>query len=250
MDLRRELIDRALVVTPPVHRCTVEVPRSVTHHPVIGEGSVRRTFETMGDALGPLPGGARSYLEDRATPQAAFTRRSIEIASRVKNQVADGIGSVCSAFEAVKDSFFPFARGPGSQLVNGAKVVCPVVVGGAIEIARRVESQTTVGGTRVRLTLKRIDGLEIPLPTRCGRELEGRALSIRATRRSRPIEVPATKKHSASRAGRPIRSASEGVDDLQRPVAALVRVKLVYDTKPVRSAGRSHSVEIAALVNG
>jgi hypothetical protein len=58
--VRRELIDRAVVSSPTVDRCTVEVTCSISHHPVVSGGPVWRALKAMDHTLGPYPVGAWS----------------------------------------------------------------------------------------------------------------------------------------------------------------------------------------------
>jgi hypothetical protein len=58
--VRRELIDRAVVSTATVDRCTVEVTFCISHHPVVSGGPVWRPLKAMGHTLGPCPMGTRS----------------------------------------------------------------------------------------------------------------------------------------------------------------------------------------------
>src|SRR5438445_9775931 len=77
--LRRELIDRPIVIGAAVYGRAVEVPRRITDHSVVGIGCVRRAGECVLDPLRPRP-GSMSQLEDRADPRgAALARRAVQV---------------------------------------------------------------------------------------------------------------------------------------------------------------------------
>src|SRR5450432_3995443 len=162
--LGRELIDRAVVVRSAMNCRSEEVTQAIRNHPVVSEGAVRNALETVDNAFDPLPGGVTSYLEDRAKAHAAFTGRSVEIASGINDQVANRAVAIVSALETVKHFFLPFPGSGGDELINGAEVVCPVVIGGSVKIPRRVKNQGTIRKSRIRIALEGIKRLKLPIP--------------------------------------------------------------------------------------
>ncbi len=84
--LRRKLVDATVVVRAAVHSSAVEVSESIDDHTVVGKATIWRTRERMNNTLCPLTAASRTELEDYATSQTAFTRRSIKIAGRVAKQ--------------------------------------------------------------------------------------------------------------------------------------------------------------------
>src|SRR5262249_49845465 len=131
---RRELVDGAVVCSAAVNGGAVEISESIDDHTVVGKATIWRTRKLMNHALCPLT-ASRTEHEDHATSQAALTRGSIQIASRVGNKIADRTVAIVSALKAVNHSLAPFASGPGGQLVNSADTVSATVVSGPKKIS-------------------------------------------------------------------------------------------------------------------
>src|SRR2546425_8392145 len=202
MDLRCELIDGTFVINSSMHGCTEEGPGRAGYHSVIGEACIGDTLEAVDNALLPYSAHTSHLEDDTATAScAAFTRGAVHIAGRVGDQVADGTVAVTSAFEAVENSFFRYAVGTRRQLVNAAKVICPVVVSGAVEITGSVEIQSAVRKSCVGLALESVNRFELESPILIESEFEGRALTINATRGGHAVEIArAIQKQPTSRA--------------------------------------------------
>src|SRR5208282_1183133 len=73
-------------------------------------------------------------------PGSTPGRRAVHVAALVKRDVTAWISAVDAAREVVKRGKRPTAAGR-SQLKNGARVIGPVAVGRAIEVAGTVESE-------------------------------------------------------------------------------------------------------------
>src|SRR5712691_1519663 len=233
-----------------VHRCPVVLPRPVPNHSVVGEASVRTAHERVGDAFRPLPLLSASQLENgpaAASLATALTRRAVEIAGRVENEVADRAAPVTTTGEAVEHGLMPLAI-PERQPVDGAKVVRAGVVGGAIEMAGLVEGQCAVRESRIGLALESVEGRQLPFPDLRLRELEGNARPMRSAHRCDSIQIPgAIEDQPARRSRGPILAAGEGVDHPQLPVVPSSGSQLIDDAEPVGPSRRSHTVDVAVL---
>src|SRR6266849_5474145 len=102
INLRRELVNRAVVVRATVDGCAVEISRRIGHHSVVGKSRVGNTGETISHSLCPVPLGVSLHLEDgaAAAPRATLTGRAVQSAVFAENQIADGTHTVLSTLEA------------------------------------------------------------------------------------------------------------------------------------------------------
>src|SRR5258708_12674012 len=166
MDLRRELVNYAVVRGAAMHGCAVEVAGGITHHSVVSKPSVGSAFEAISNALYPTSVGIVGELENHTaiTARASRTGRAIHGSGFVKNHVADGTASVGSTFETVEHPFFPRAIEPASKLVYGTKIMGSVVVRCAIETTLTVQSQRPVGKSCIASTLELDNSSTLPPP--------------------------------------------------------------------------------------
>src|SRR5437899_2210177 len=110
-----------------MHSCTEEGPRRASYHAVVGKACIGDTLEAVDNPLLPYSAHTSQLKDDTATAScAAFTGGAVHIASGVRDQVADRTVAVCTALKAVENSLFPCAILTRGQLVNGAKIICPV----------------------------------------------------------------------------------------------------------------------------
>src|SRR3954447_23792002 len=102
-DLRRELVDGALVVRTAMHGRAEEAARASIHHAVVGKGTVRRTVEAVHHTFRPAVVRARRELVKHARPAcAAVAGGAVEIARTVEIHVRDGARTIVAALEAVE----------------------------------------------------------------------------------------------------------------------------------------------------
>src|SRR5258708_26414544 len=250
MDLRRELVNYAVVRGAAMHGCAVEVAGGITHHSVVSKPSVGSAFEAISNALYPTSVGIVGELENHTaiTARASRTGRAIHGSGFVKNHVADGTASVGSTFETVEHSFFPRAIEPASKLVYGTKIMGAVVVRCAIETTLTVQSQSAVGKSCIGLTIERVNCCEWPASIDLG-NLISNALPIRAACCGHAIETPFIKQESSRRAARSIVPAREGMDDGQFPGSVPHRFQFVNDALSVHPTRRSHPLDAAVPAN-
>src|SRR5258708_3054385 len=251
MDLRRELVNYAVVRGAAMHGCAVEVAGGITHHSVVSKPSVGSAFEAISNALYPTSVGIVGELENHTaiTARASRTGRAIHGSGFVKNHVADGTASVGSTFETVEHSFFPRAIEPASKLVYGTKIMGAVVVRCAIETTLTVQSQSAVGKSCIGLTLERVNCCERVECMGLG-SFKGNGVPVRAAWCGHAIETPFIKQESARRAARSIVPAREGMDDGQFPGSVRHRFQFVNDALSVHPTRRSHPIDGAVPANG
>ena len=73
-----------------MHGGAVKVSERIDNHPVIGKRAIWAPLEPMNYSLHPVTAANGAQLKDGAQAQTPLTRSPIEIASRVKNKIADG----------------------------------------------------------------------------------------------------------------------------------------------------------------
>src|SRR5260370_274094 len=161
------------------------------------------------------------------------------------NDCADGTACVPSPVEAGEHPFLPCAIRLASELVYGTKVICPIIVRCAVEMALTVRSQSAVGKSSFGLAFERVKRGELPDSREVGK-LENNALSIHAGYRGHAVQAPFITKQAACRAACAIGPAGEGMDHFQVPSAVLHWDQFENDAQAVHPAGRSHPVESAA----
>src|SRR5882724_9637298 len=72
-NLRRELVNCAVVVRASVDCRTVEISGCIGHHSVVGKACVRNAGETINHSLYPVPLGVGFHLENGAATAARAT---------------------------------------------------------------------------------------------------------------------------------------------------------------------------------
>src|SRR4029453_13412103 len=159
----RELVDASVVVVASVDCGAVKVSKCIDNNPIVGKAAIGRTLAGGNNSLVQFARGNGSQLKNRATAQTTFTRRSIQVASVVKNKIADGAIAVRSFLEAVNYFFRPFTDRLWGELVNSPDTISSAVVSRSINIARIIKKQCTVRKTGIRLTPERIKYFEIPV---------------------------------------------------------------------------------------
>src|SRR6267142_1878327 len=245
--LRRKLVDGTVVRRATMHSGAVEISESIDDHTVVRKPSIWRTRKLMNNALYPLT-ASRTELEDHATSQTAFTRRSIKIAGRVGNKIADRAVAVVCTLKAVNHSLAPFASRPGDQLVNSADTISTTVVSGPIKFSRSSAKQRAVRETPVRLPMEGIERPKIPFSNYCGCELENNSASVSSPSSSCTVEPAMVQKHSACRTAGSIRAASESVNHLKIPRPS-VGMNFVNRPYAIRATGWGHTVNIAVPID-
>src|ERR1700736_3315061 len=75
---------------------SIKVAGGVGDHSGIGVRSGRRAFKAVANALLPLAISTRELKDGAAVPSkvAAFDRRAVQIPSGIRNQCAEGFGSI------------------------------------------------------------------------------------------------------------------------------------------------------------
>ncbi|MGA8875857.1 MAG: hypothetical protein WCC25_16675 [Candidatus Korobacteraceae bacterium] len=113
------------------------------------------------DGFGPAA-IARAQLEDYAIAgYTALMGGAIKISGVVEGKAAIGFGAVIAA-EAVNDGFGP-AAADRAKLEDYAQIIGAALLGGAVEMARRVEDQVTVAGILATRTLELVENGLRPL---------------------------------------------------------------------------------------
>src|SRR5580700_9865097 len=145
--LWRELVDRAVVAGAAVDGCTVKISLGVADHSVISEARLRGARKAISHALGPLAGRAAGHFEnDPATARgcAPVACSPVQISGRIRNQAADGAGSVGASLETIENALGP-GRAAAREFVDRAHVVHTGIISGSVQIARLVGNYAAVG---------------------------------------------------------------------------------------------------------
>src|SRR6516225_5371485 len=152
-----EFVDSAIVGQSAMYVGTVEIACRIRHQPVVHKRSVGRTPETIGHALHPVPIRARRELEDNAATASgtAFAGGAVQVTCVISNQVAERAATVRSTLKAVKHPFRPNSV-IRTNFVNRAQTILAVVIRRAVKVLLRVEHQTAIWESRIRLTFEGI----------------------------------------------------------------------------------------------
>ena len=90
---------------------------------------------------------------------------------------------------------------------------------------------------------------EIPFSNSCLGELENHPATISAAGSRRAVEPATAQNHPSSGACGAVRAACESVNYAEGPISMCCPMNFVNRAQAVRATGRSHSINIAALIH-
>ena len=195
--------------------CPIEIAARVKYQIAERKSSIESVSEVVERAVRPTAPRA-SHLENRTEEmRAVLERRAINIAAHVTHQGAIRTAASSRAVQEVESPTAARRR----QLENRAAKTCPAKKRAAIEIAGGVEHQTGDRLFPVSQALKVVNQAFHPAGSRrC--QLEDRAKATRTAAASRAIEIARTVEDDATVGKHPITAACELVKSSFRPASA------------------------------